>query len=67
MKTLEDELFYACTNYCDALNHYKTAREQLMVCFEHNRTEKEILLDFEKGKVENAFERLKNTMEKINV
>ena len=28
--TLEDDLFYACLNYCNALNHYKTTREEML-------------------------------------
>lgn len=63
--TLEDDLFYACIRYCEALNHYKTQKEKMIYGFEYREYEKEKIMDFEKVRVENSLERLKEVIDKI--
>ena len=64
--TLEDDLFYACLRYCDALNHYKTTREEMIYAFHRTESEKAKIMDFERGRVEHSLERLKEVMDKID-
>ena len=63
--TLEDDLFYACLNYCNALNHYKTTREEMLYRFHWTESEKAKVMDFEKGRIEHSLERLKEVINKI--
>lgn len=66
MKTLEDDLFYACLNYCNALNHYKCAREEMLYRFEWTESEKEKVMHFERGRVASSFERLMKIVNDID-
>lgn len=63
--TLEDDLFYACLNYCNALNHYKTTREEMLYKFGWTENEKAKVMDFEKGRVNHSLERLREVINKI--
>lgn len=65
-KTLEDQLFYACTSYCDALNNYKCAKEETMFHYNWTETEKDRVMQFEKDRVKHAVQRLTDILEKIN-
>ena len=63
--TLEDDLFYACLNYCNALNHYKTAREEMLYRFHWTESEKAKVMGFEKDRVNHSLERLREVINKI--
>lgn len=65
--TLEDDLFYACTNYCNSLNHYKNTREEIMFSFNsYTRREKERIIGFEEDRVRHAVDRLREVIRKID-
>lgn len=66
MKTLEDDLFYACLNYCNALNHYKTTEKEMLYRFEWSESEKEKVMRFERDRVASSFERLIKIVHDIN-
>lgn len=63
--TLEDDLFYACLNYCNALNHYKTTREEMLYKFDWTESEKAKVMDFERGRVKHSLDRLMEVINKI--
>lgn len=63
--TLEDDLFYACLNYCNAINHYKTTEKEMLYRFNWPESEKARVIDFEKGRVNHSLERLKEIINKI--
>ena len=63
--TLEDDLFCACLNYCNALSHYKTTREKMLYKFDWTKSEKAKVMDFEKGRVNHSLERLREVINKI--
>ena len=66
MTCLEDQLFYACTNYCEALNHYKSTREEVIFSFNsYTDKEKEKILGYERGRVKHSVDRLTEILEKI--
>ena len=63
--TLEDDLFYACLNYCNALNHYKTTEREMLYRYDWCGSEKAKVMDFEKDRVKHSLDRLMEIIDKI--
>lgn len=64
MNTLDDELFYACTNYIEAINHYKTALYDVEHNFMHSQ-DKEHIMAFERSRVRSAIEILERKLNRL--
>lgn len=59
MNSKEEQLFYACTNFCESFFHMMCKKYQLLLSerFFDNIQKKEII-EFEEGRLRHDFERL---------